>query len=460
MIDKNLAVDDALLAMRALEGAILSGEPASRYSGSLKGPLAPAQQRWLDERLNGADMAMKLRLYHYVGVATGDVAWTDQAFDALYDVLLEDAFSGIARQAGGRIAAARHGISLPLRANLAGGWSDVPPYCNEKGGTVLNAAIRLNGQNPVRVGLTRLAERHVVLESVDLRARQVFDSIEPLQRADAPGDAFALHKAALLASGVIPLKGGALDDVLEDLGGGFALRTEVSGVPTGSGLGTSCILSAACIKALLEFTGHAPTDEALCRRVMTAEQLMSTGGGWEDQLGALRPGVKLLSSPPGIRQDVTIQGLELEAGAMEALRQRYTLIYTGQTRQTKRILRDILGGYIGNEPHIVQALEEIQRMAVLMRDELAQGRVDGFAALMNRHWEQSRRMDAGCTNARIERIFEVTGDLLDGKMCVGSGGGGFLQVMMKPGVTRRQLDQRLRQAFEEESVATWDCGIV
>jgi fucokinase len=108
----------------------------------------------------------------------------------------------------------------------------------------------------------------------------------------------------------------------------------------------------------------------------------------------------------------------------------------------------------------VQALEEIQHVAVLMRDELERGRVDGFAALMNRHWEQSRHMDAGCTNARIERIFEVTADLLDGKMCVGSGGGGFLQVIMKPGVTRRQLDQRLGETFGDRSVATWDCAII
>jgi fucokinase len=83
-----------------------------------------------------------------------------------------------------------------------------------------------------------------------------------------------------------------MEDLLARLGGGFALRTEVAGVPSGSGLGTSCILSAACIKALYEFMGLDFSAEAVCGRVMTAEQLMSTGGGWEDQIGALWPGVK------------------------------------------------------------------------------------------------------------------------------------------------------------------------
>lgn len=42
-------------------------------------------------------------------------------------------------------------VELPVRVNWGGGWTDTPPHCNEKGGVVLNAAIKLKGIYPVQV---------------------------------------------------------------------------------------------------------------------------------------------------------------------------------------------------------------------------------------------------------------------------------------------------------------------
>ena len=64
-----------------------------------------------------------------------------------------------------RIVTDHHTVRLPLRVNWGGGWSDTPPYCNEKGGTVLNAAILLNGEKPVEVTLERIPEQKVVFDS-------------------------------------------------------------------------------------------------------------------------------------------------------------------------------------------------------------------------------------------------------------------------------------------------------
>ena len=54
--------------------------------------------------------------------------------------------------------------------------------------------------------------------------------------------------------GIIPKEGSSLDEVLDRLGGGFEMHSEVTNVPKGSGLGTSSILSAACVKAVFEFS--------------------------------------------------------------------------------------------------------------------------------------------------------------------------------------------------------------
>lgn len=166
--------------------------------------------------------------------------------------------------------------------NWGGGWSDTPPYCNEKGGTVLNAAILLNGEKPVEVTLERIPEQKVIFDSRDMDVHGEFDMIEPLQATGDPYDPFALQKACLLACGIIPREGHTLGEILERLGSGFVMHFEVTNVPKGSGLGTSPILSAACVKAVFEFMGIAYTEEDLYAHVLAMEQIMSTGGVWRE----------------------------------------------------------------------------------------------------------------------------------------------------------------------------------
>lgn len=89
-----------------------------------------------------------------------------------------------------------------------------------------------------------------------------------------PYDPFALQKACLLACGIIPSEGGSLDEILTRLGGGFEMHSEVTNVPKGSGLGTSSILSAACVKAVFEFMGISYTEEELYAHVLVMELII------------------------------------------------------------------------------------------------------------------------------------------------------------------------------------------
>ena len=102
---------------------------------------------------------------------------------------------------------------------------------------------------------------------------------------------------------------------------------------------------------------------------------------------------------------------------------------------------------MGNEPDSLFALEEIQKTAALMRFELERGNVDGFAKLLDYHWELSKKIDAGSSNTLIEQIFSSIEELVDGKLVCGAGGGGFLQVILKKGVTRQMVEERLKEVF-------------
>ena len=250
--------------------------------------------------------------------------------------------------------------------NWGGGWSDTPPYCNEKGGTVLNAAILLNGEKPVEVTLERIPEQKVVFDSRDMDVHGEFDTIEPLQATGDPYDPFALQKACLLACGIIPREGHTLGEILERLGSGFVMHSEVRNVPKGSGLGTSSILSAACVKAVFEFMGIAYTEEDLYAHVLAMEQIMSTGGGWQDQVGGITSGLKYITSMPGLQQRLQVAHIELSPQTKKELDERFVLIYTGQRRLARNLLRDVVGRYVGNEPDSLFALEEIQKTAVLI----------------------------------------------------------------------------------------------
>ena len=125
-------------------------------------------------------------------------------------------------------------------------------------------------------------------------------------RCRDPFDTYALHKAALLACGIVPLnRETTLKELLGKLGGGLYLSTAVMGIPRGSGLGTSSILAGACVKAIFEYIGKKVTENELYTHVLCMEQLMSTGGGWQDQVGGLTPGIKFITSRPGIRQQLS-----------------------------------------------------------------------------------------------------------------------------------------------------------
>jgi fucokinase len=190
------------------------------------------------------------------------------------------------------------------------------------------------------------------------------------------------------------------------------------------------------------------------------EQMMSTGGGWQDQIGGVTDGIKYITSRPGLKQNVHVEHVVLEEDVLAELNSRFALIYTGQRRLARNLLRDVVGRYIGNEPDTLYALNEIQRKAALMRFELERGHVDAFAALLSEHWELSKKIDAGSTNTLLDQIFDAVDDLIDGRMVCGAGGGGFLQVMLKKGATKEMLQARLKSVFQDTDINVWPCTLI
>ena len=349
----------------------------------------------LIEDAEEAGFSLKIRIYHavYCYMKKTRTIYDDLHYDALendcfgtiQEAIYEEAEKKLPDSAGYRIVKDQVDIALPVRVNWGGGWTDTPPHCNEKGGVVLNAAMKLRG---------------------------------------------------------------------------IYLSTQVYGVPKGSGLGTSSILSGACVKGIFEFLGQERTDAEIYDVVLGMEQIMSTGGGWQDQVGGLTEGIKLISTKPGIAQNLVVEKIEMPEEGKKELKERFALIYTGQRRLARNLLRDVVGGYIGSRPESLKALKEMKAIAVLMRFALEQGDIDEFAELLNQHWKLSCMLDAGTTNTCIDQILLVCEDLVDGKFISGAGGGGFIQVILKKDVTKEQLHERLHGVFQDSGVDVWDCELL
>jgi len=453
-----------LVCMEEIYKCILSGKPASDIVPLLRGgKLTAIQKQWLDKKLQGNDFGKNMRLHFYIGTALGGSegdAHIGECFKCIQSAILENTLKNLKENTDCKIVTDEHTVKLPLRVNWGGGWSDTPPYCMENGGTVLNAAILLNGQRPVAVTLKKIDKPLIIFDSRDMDVHGEFDTIEPLQRTGDPYDPFALQKACLLACGIIPKEGGNLADILKRLGGGFEMHSEVTNVPKGSGLGTSSILSATCVKAVFEFMGIEHTEDDLYSHVLCMEQIMSTGGGWQDQVGGITDGIKYLTSKPGINQDIKVTHLNLSEETKAELNERYVLIYTGQRRLARNLLRDVVGRYIGNNPDSLYALNEIQKVAALMRFELERGHVDDFAKLLEHHWQLSKMIDAGSTNTVIDQIFASIEDMIDGRLICGAGGGGFVQAILKKGVSKDAVHKRLKEVFADCDIDVWDTELV
>lgn len=454
-------LDDKIIAETILE-AIDARTPSAEVECQFPNGVSERVERYLlaeADALHDTDLAQfgkKIRIYYYASKLVDRERLADRCFATISDAVLASAIKAVQYDPHARIVQDEVVTCLPVRVNWGGGWTDTPPYCLEHGGTVLNASLLLDGREPIEVTLKRLDEPKFVLASTDIGSLSEFTELDELCNCDDPNASFALHKAALIACGVIPRDGGlSMNDVCRNLGGGLYMNTRVIDIPKGSGLGTSSILAAACVKGLSNFLGLSLDESDLISRVLCMEQLMSTGGGWQDQVGGLLSGVKLAVSEPALEQQITCHMIDVSDETKAELSERFAVIYTGQRRLARNLLREVVGKYIGSDPTALRVLHALHGVARDMAAALQNGDIDGLARQLSAHWELSKQLDAGCTNTCIDQIFVSIDDLIDGKMICGAGGGGFLQVILKKGVTWDMLAERLDEVFGDSGVRAY-----
>jgi len=339
----------------------------------------------------------------------------------------------------------------PARLDLGGGWSDTPPYSLEHGGSVINAAVNLNGQPPIHVYARVIGEPEIRIGSIDHGARVVIRELRDLLDYRQPSSRFALAKAALAMSGFSPdsaawpRKAGTLREMLKLFGGGIELTT-LAAIPSGSGLGTSSIMGAVLMAVIHRMIGRRLSQRELFHGVLRLEQELTTGGGWQDQIGGVVGGVKLITAEAGLIPDPDIHFVPPDVLDPAVNDGRTLLYYTGIRRLAKDILRFVVGNYLDRDRGAMETLRQLHAFPPAMASVMAAKDLRAFGELIDLAWNLNKAIDPDSTTDVIEGVLARIKPHIYGAKLLGAGGGGFLLIVCRS----REAAAAARKTLESE----------
>lgn len=322
----------------------------------------------------------------------------------------------------------------PVRIDIAGGWTDTPPYCLTSGGNVVNLAIELNGQPPLQAYVKPCKEFKIVLRSIDLGAMEEVHTFDELADFAKVGSPFSIPKAALCLAGFHPrfsaVPETSLERQLHQFGCGIEV-TLLSAIPAGSGLGTSSILAATVLGAVADFCGLAWDPAEISNRTLVLEQLLTTGGGWQDQYGGVLRGIKLLRTQKGFNQTPEVRWLPDTLYTDPDYAPCHLLYYTGITRTAKHILAEIVRGMFLSDHTRLNLLGEMKEHAMDLYHAILSGRFEEMGQLVAKTWQQNQLLDSGTNPETVKAITRLVDDYCLGYKLPGAGGGGYLYMVAK-----------------------------
>ncbi|XP_073233472.1 L-fucose kinase-like [Porites lutea] len=340
----------------------------------------------------------------------------------------------------------------PARIDLSGCWTDTPPVTYEHGGAVLTVAINLNGKKVTGAKVRKISELEIVLviHSGQHSVRVVCSELTHLENYTQPHAPGALLKACfcLLDIVTLPSSEPLSAQLQRKYQAGFELHTW-STAPHGSGLGTSSILAGAILAALLRVTDRTASLDSLIHAVMIVEQMLTTGGGWQDNAGGLVPGFKMTRSQASLPLKVEVEPLNLSQATVDAVTKRLLCLFSGKPRLAKNLLQDVVRNWYARFPHITENADNLITNAEEAVEALKTGNVEKLGACMNCYRKQKCIMAPGTEPDAIRDMMEALDPFVLGQTLTGAGGGGFLVLITK----EPNMADKIRAVIEEKKAS-------
>lgn len=313
----------------------------------------------------------------------------------------------------------------PLRLGLAGGGSDVSPYCDIYGGLVLNATINLNAYCTIE----ETNDNQITICSYDADVNKSY-SLSHLLEID--GDASLIK--------------GVYNRVVRD----FNLQpqafriTTYNDAPAGSGLGTSSTMVVCILKAFVEWKGLPLGDYEIAKLAYEIERKdLALSGGKQDQYAAAFGGFNYIEF---LKDDIAIVNpLKIKRWIIDELEASMLLYFTGRSRSSAAIIDEQQKNTQQGNNDAIEAMHKIKQSAIDTKLALLKGNINAFADILREAWENKKRMADGITNPVIQTAMDVAieAGAKAGKVS-GAGGGGFIMFVVEP-TRKKEVEEALKE---------------
>lgn len=315
----------------------------------------------------------------------------------------------------------------PLRLGLAGGGTDVSPYCNDFGGAILNITIPRFAYAFISVR----DDDQLVFEAADIGISETHSLAAPL-KSDNRLD---LHR-------------GVYERIVRDYLEGNRVALTISthaDAPAGSGLGTSSAIVVALVDAFRELLGLPLGRYDVARIAYEIERIdLGLAGGRQDQYAAAFGGANYMEF---LQNDqVIVNPLRIKQAHVDELEASMLTCFTGQSRVSSSIIAEQSSNMTKRKEDVIAALHALKADAMSMKQALLAGDILSIAEIMERSWQAKKRTAQSITNSRIEELYDLalTNGAIAGKVS-GAGGGGFVIFIARP-ESRPGLIKNLNEA--------------
>lgn len=322
----------------------------------------------------------------------------------------------------------------PLRLGLAGGGTDVSPYCDEYGGVVLNATINMYAYCTIEP----TDDNKIIFISPD---RNEIFKCESKSYIEIDNQ-LILHK-------------GIYNRIVKDYNNGEPLSfrmTTYSDAPAGSGLGSSSTMVVAIIKAYMEWLNLPLGEYDIAHLAYEIERIdLNLTGGKQDQFAATFGGFNLMEFYEKDR--VIVNPLRIKNWIKNELENSLVLYYTGISRESAKIIDEQIKNTESKVKESLEGMHESKISAIEMKNAILRGDFEEVATCFKKGWESKKKMSSLITNPLIDNVYDYIMEN-GGKAAKvsGAGGGGFMMIICDP-KERYSLVEKLKGTDGEVMLA-------
>jgi D-glycero-alpha-D-manno-heptose-7-phosphate kinase len=331
----------------------------------------------------------------------------------------------------------------PLRIGLAGGGTDVSPFCDIYGGAVLNATIDMYAYCSIEPNNSHVVEFY----AADRDEYVVLD----LDEEQGKYDILPLH---------VNLYRRIKNLFFNGCMSGFKLTT-YSDAPAGSGLGSSSTMMVAMIKAYQEWSKYYFLDYDIAQLAYQVERVdCGFSGGKQDQYATVFGGLNFIE----FRKDVTVVNpLRISPAIKNELENMLIMYYTGKSRFSSDIIDAQVEGAKKSKGETLDALQKIKQSAYQMKDSVLRGNFEEVCTTLNTGWAAKKQSCNSVTSQLIDSVYDfVMSNGGKAAKISGAGGGGYMMILCNP-TYRSQLLKKLNSlggvattvSFTNEGAVSW-----